>query len=509
MRLLATLVAGVLLCQAIPAVAVPQGIPYTGRLSYESGAPYQGTAAISVALYSSAEGSDVVWAPFTFNGVEVSGGVFGVVLGGGGSPPVSGAALASAELWIQFTVNGTPLAPRQRVLSVPYALEARNAQQLGGIQASAYAKSGDLSAVATSGSYADLTNKPTLAPVATSGSYADLTNKPTLAPVATSGSYADLTNKPTLAPVATSGSYADLSNKPALAAVATSGDYNALVNKPNLSGFLTTTGAPAATTINSTTVNATTVSATTTTSGNASATTVTANSTLSLARGGLMTFGAGSCPLPTGFSADTSSSTDGFCMRTGTPGGDAETLFLMGYDNGDSAEAVYIGGGLNCCGPDWLGLRVQANGNAQLSGTLNTNQGALYSDLAEHLPASAELEAGDVVVAAAVDGRDFGRSWFEPSYQAYDRAVVGVVSDTAGLAMGPSEGRRPVALSGIVKVKVDADFGAVAPGDLLVSSDTPGHAMRASRDIPGTVIGKALEPLRSGRGTVLMLVMNR
>lgn len=51
-----------------------------------------------------------------------------------------------------------------------------------------------------------------LAAVATSGSYNDLTDKPTLF----SGSYEDLTNKPTLATVATSGSYDDLSNTPAL-----------------------------------------------------------------------------------------------------------------------------------------------------------------------------------------------------------------------------------------------------------------------------------------------------
>ena len=54
-----------------------------------------------------------------------------------------------------------------------------------------------------SGSYTDLTNKPSLATVATSGSYADLTNTPSLATVATSGSYADLTNKPTLGDVVT------------------------------------------------------------------------------------------------------------------------------------------------------------------------------------------------------------------------------------------------------------------------------------------------------------------
>ncbi len=67
--------------------------------------------------------------------------------------------------------------------------------------------SNGLAAVATSGSYNDLIDKPTF-----SGSYNDLTDKPTLF----SGSYDDLTDKPTLATVATSGSYNDLTNTPAL-----------------------------------------------------------------------------------------------------------------------------------------------------------------------------------------------------------------------------------------------------------------------------------------------------
>ena len=53
--------------------------------------------------------------------------------------------------------------------------------------------SNGLATVARSGSYNDLTDKPTF-----SGSYNDLTDKPTLATVATSGSYDDLLNKPTL-----------------------------------------------------------------------------------------------------------------------------------------------------------------------------------------------------------------------------------------------------------------------------------------------------------------------
>ena len=77
----------------------------------------------------------------------------------------------------------------------------------------------DLSTVATSGDYNDLLNLPTLF----SGAYADLTGAPTLATVATSGSYNDLTNLPTLF----SGAYADLTGKPTLgtAAATASTDY--------------------------------------------------------------------------------------------------------------------------------------------------------------------------------------------------------------------------------------------------------------------------------------------
>jgi hypothetical protein len=89
-----------------------------------------------------------------------------------------------------------------------------------------------------SGSYTDLTNKPTLSVVASSGSYTDLTNKPVLF----SGSYADLTNKPTFATVATSGSYADLTNKPTIPSVQIQSDWTQsnntsldfIKNKPTL-----------------------------------------------------------------------------------------------------------------------------------------------------------------------------------------------------------------------------------------------------------------------------------
>jgi hypothetical protein len=66
-----------------------------------------------------------------------------------------------------------------------------------------------------------------------------------------------------------------------------------------------------------------------------------------------------------------------------------------------------------------------------------------------------------------------------------------------------------VAVSGVTPCRVDAGFGSIRPGDLLVSSPTPGYAMRAADPLPGTVIGKALEPLDSGTGSIRMLVMMR
>ena len=72
-----------------------------------------------------------------------------------------------------------------------------------------------------------------------------------------------------------------------------------------------------------------------------------------------------------------------------------------------------------------------------------------------------------------------------------------------------------VAHSGRVKVKVDAGYGAIAAGDLLVTSPTPGSAMRsepvniggAAIHRPGTLVGKALEPLTEGVGEILVLLM--
>ena len=101
------------------------------------------------------------------------------------------------------------------------------------------------------------------------------------------------------------------------------------------------------------------------------------------------------------------------------------------------------------------------------------------------------------------------------SASAYDTRVAGVVSGANGIQPGISlrqegvvEGGENVALSGRVYVQADAALGAIHPGDLLTTSDTPGHAMRVSDHAraQGAILGKAMTPLESGKGLILMLV---
>lgn len=101
------------------------------------------------------------------------------------------------------------------------------------------------------------------------------------------------------------------------------------------------------------------------------------------------------------------------------------------------------------------------------------------------------------------------------SSEAYDKRVAGIVSGAGsyrpGLVLDKQNGnqnRRPVALLGKVFCKVDATAEPVQVGDLLTTSSTPGHAMKAcdrERSF-GSVIGKALGPLQSGCGLVPVLV---
>ena len=74
------------------------------------------------------------------------------------------------------------------------------------------------------------------------------------------------------------------------------------------------------------------------------------------------------------------------------------------------------------------------------------------------------------------------------------------------IELGRMLGEVPVAVVGIVPCKVSAENGPISPGDLLVTSNTPGHAMRSEEPRPGTIVGKSLGSLDSGTGAISILV---
>ncbi len=150
----------------------------------------------------------------------------------------------------------------------------------------------------------------------------------------------------------------------------------------------------------------------------------------------------------------------------------------------------------------------------QLLGANGTTQTKILqvtgADLAEKFPFSGEAQPGMVV---QIDPDHPGK--LRVARGAYNRRVAGVVSGandlSAGVILGNLPGQEdapPIALSGRVWAYCDASEQPIEPGDLLTTSDTPGHAMKVT-DHPkaqGAIIGKAMSGLESGEGLVLVLV---
>jgi hypothetical protein len=144
---------------------------------------------------------------------------------------------------------------------------------------------------------------------------------------------------------------------------------------------------------------------------------------------------------------------------------------------------------------------VQNDGDVHADGSFSSPA----ADFAEMLPGVDDLEPGDVLVIGP-DG-DLIRS-----SETHQTSVVGVYSTEPGFVGGSDEamdnpGKVPLAIVGVVPCKASAENGPIRPGDLLVTSSTPGHAMHAGDDPPqGTVVGKALGGLESGSGVIQILV---
>jgi hypothetical protein len=150
------------------------------------------------------------------------------------------------------------------------------------------------------------------------------------------------------------------------------------------------------------------------------------------------------------------------------------------------------------------GIRGEPNLWLDAAGTVILKSGFQTNamDVAERFQTSEPVEPGDVLV-------------FDPEQgaarlcdQQGDSRVVGIVSGQPGFILGLEETEIPVALCGRVPCKVDAEFGPVRAGDLLMTSPTKGHAQRVldATKTAGKILGKALAPLLEGKGEIPVLV---
>jgi hypothetical protein len=194
---------------------------------------------------------------------------------------------------------------------------------------------------------------------------------------------------------------------------------------------------------------------------------------------------------------------------------------VWGCSNDGTGSYGESNSGTGVWGRSATGRAGYFEGNVEITGNINVTGAGNIT-----------LDTGDVVLTGADCAEDFDLSGDEsvesgtvvvidkegslrPSQHPYDKKVAGVASGAGDFRPGivldrreSRENRIPVALMGKVECKIDAQYGPVEVGDLLTTSPTPGHAMKADDPLKafGAVIGKALRPLESGRQIIPILI---
>jgi hypothetical protein len=177
--------------------------------------------------------------------------------------------------------------------------------------------------------------------------------------------------------------------------------------------------------------------------------------------------------------------------------------FQFGPNNAAEAPGIY---------QQFTKARIDSSGKGFFDGGTQTG-GADFAESVSVGGGKDNYEAGDVLVIDTTADRQLTLA-----KTPYSTLVAGIYSTKPGVTATPhtSEDPRlaaeiPVAIVGIVPCKVTNENGPIARGDLLVTSSTPGYAMRGSDRtmLPGAIIGKALQPLSGAKGKIEVLVTLR
>jgi hypothetical protein len=153
-------------------------------------------------------------------------------------------------------------------------------------------------------------------------------------------------------------------------------------------------------------------------------------------------------------------------------------------------------------------FRVDTSGN--VFATQYITGGADFAESFAVAGTRSLYEAGDLLV---IDDKSDRR--LSLASEPYSSLVAGIFATKPGVLATPHHmddpelaKEIPLAVVGIVPCKVTTENGPIQRGDLLVTSSIAGYAMKGTdrSRMLGAVVGKALEPLASGRGTIQVLV---
>jgi hypothetical protein len=162
--------------------------------------------------------------------------------------------------------------------------------------------------------------------------------------------------------------------------------------------------------------------------------------------------------------------------------------------------------------PQYTKAKIDSTGTGFFDGGTQTT-GADFAESVSVAGDKSNYEPGDVLMIDPDSDRQVTLA-----HSPYSTLVAGIYSTKPGVlaTLHTSEDPRiaeevPVAIVGIVPCKVTNENGPIHRGDLLVTSSTPGHAMRGSDASirSGTVIGKALQNFTGTKGKIEVLVMPR
>ena len=185
----------------------------------------------------------------------------------------------------------------------------------------------------------------------------------------------------------------------------------------------------------------------------------------------------------------------------GSPGTTGLVVAIADTSDSEVIRACAGGSNQNGCTTGFVVFKV--TGAGQVQGDSFSSPASDYAEMIFFDGDPDSVEPGDVLIISPTLDRAVVKSSL-PN----DSRLVGVYSTQPGFLGGKViEGDEqssyiPVAVVGIVPVKVSAINGPIQRGDLLTTSSIPGYAMKATDPQPGAILGKAMGELLEGEGVI-------